>query len=260
MILQKILDAKRKDIANRKLELPIDELKSRLWDAPPSLDFAKRLVRSSSGLPAVIAEIKRASPSKGSIRSDINPTQVAVSYEKAGAAAISVLTDKQFFGGSLRDLGAVKESVTIPVLRKDFILDEYQVYESRAAGADAILLIVAALEAEMLTRLMNLATEIGLQYIVEVHDERELKAAVDVGAAIIGINNRNLHTFDVSLDVTRRLLPMIPVPNVKKISESGIASREDLEHLGKLGADAVLIGEALMVHPDPSQKLRELLS
>lgn len=258
MILEKILDAKRQELDSRKSEIPVGELKSRLWDAPPPLNFAKRLVRSSSGLPAVIAEIKRASPSRGAIRSDINPTQVAVSYENSGAAAISVLTDKQFFGGSLHDLRAVKESVTIPVLRKDFILDEYQVYESRAAGADAILLIVAALELETLIRLMNLATEIGLQYIVEVHNECELQTAVDVGAPIIGVNNRNLRTFDVSLDVTRRLLPMIP--RAKKISESGISSRQDLQYLGNLGADAVLIGEALMLHPDPAQKLRELLS
>jgi len=258
LILEKILDAKRKEIESRKSELPIRELKSRLWDAPTPLDFARRLVRNSNGVPAVIAEIKRASPSKGTIRDNINPAQLASAYQSAGAAAISVLTDQQFFGGSLADLRQVKESVTIPVLRKDFVIDEYQVYESRASGADAILLIVAALEREELVRLMNLATEIGLQYIVEVHDESELSVAVDVGAPIIGINNRNLRTFEVSLDVTARLLPMIP--RAKKVSESGIFTREDLRYLGNLGADAALIGEALMRHVDPGEKLRELLS
>ncbi|MDH7601152.1 MAG: indole-3-glycerol phosphate synthase TrpC [Armatimonadota bacterium] len=258
MILERILQAKRREVVCRKSEIAVGELKSRMWDAPPPLDFAKRLVRDSGGIPAVIAEIKRASPSKGSIRPNLDPAQTAISYEASGAAAVSVLTDEQFFRGSLQDLKAIKESVRIPVLRKDFILDEYQVYESRAAGADAILLIAAALDQETLKRLMNLASEIGLQYIVEVHNESELQTAIEVGAPIIGINNRDLRTFEVSLDVTARLLPMIP--RARKISESGISSRHDLEYLGSLGADAVLIGEALMVHADPAEKLRELLS
>ena len=258
MILDEILDAKRVEVERRKAAVPIRELKSRVWDAPAPLDFAKRLVRNESGLPAVIAEVKKASPSKGVIREDFDPVSIATAYEDAGAAAISVLTDEKFFQGSLSYLRQIKQAVSLPVLRKDFIIDEYQVYESRAAGADALLLIVAALEQGTLVDLMNRATEIGMQYLVEVHDEAEMEVAIDVCAPIIGINNRNLKTFEVSLDVTARLLPM--VPRAKKVSESGIFTREDMMGLGKLGVDAVLIGEALMREPDVGAKLRELIS
>lgn len=258
MILEKILETKHKEVEQQKSTLSLAELKSRIKDAPQPLDFAERLVRNSAGLPAVIAEVKRASPSKGIIRENINPEQLARDYEGAGASAISVLTDQEFFRGSLSDLRKVKTAVNVPVLRKDFIIDEYQVYESRAFGADAILLIVAALDRERLKRFMEVASEVCLQCLVEVHDESELATAVDLKAPIIGINNRNLKTFEVSLDVSTRLLPM--VHGAKRVSESGIFSQADLAHLGRSGADAVLIGEALMRHHNPAEKLRELVS
>jgi len=258
LILDEILDAKRAEVERRKSAVPMRELRSRMGDAPAPLDFARRLVRNETGLPAVIAEVKKASPSKGVIREDFDPVSIATAYQNAGASAISVLTDEKFFQGSLAYLRQIKQAVSLPVLRKDFLIDDYQVYESRAAGADAILLIVAALERDALAHLMNRATEIGMQYLVEVHDEAELEVAIDVCAPIIGINNRNLKTFEVSLDVTARLLPMIP--RAKKVSESGIFTREDMMSLAKLGVDAVLIGEALMREPDVGAKLRQLLA
>ena len=282
MILDTILEAKAVEVAQRKAAMPLRELQSRLSDAPPPLEFARRLARSESGVPAVIAEVKKASPSKGVIRVDFDPEAIARSYEAAGAAAISVLTDTQFFQGSLGYLRQVKQAVSLPVLRKDFIIDEYQVYESRAAGADAILLIVAALERDALADLMNRATEIGMQYLVEVHDEAEMEVAIDVCAPIIGINNRNLQTFEVSLDTTESLMriaerarmPGEPasgagmprtikaeyiVGNAKFVSESGIFTHEDMTRLGAMGVDAVLVGEALMRERDIEAKLRELI-
>lgn len=277
MILDKILEAKRVEVAQRKAAMPLRELQSRVWDAPPPLEFARRLARNESGVPAVIAEVKKASPSKGVIRPDFDPEAIALSYEAAGAAAISVLTDTQFFQGSLGYLRQVKQAVSLPVLRKDFIIDEYQVYESRAAGADAILLIVAALERDALANLMNRATEIGMQYLVEVHDEAEMRVAIDVCAPIIGINNRNLQSFEVSLDTTASLMRIADCglrndktagkDNIaeyrtgipKFVSESGIFTREDMTNLGAMGVDAVLVGEALMREQDIEAKLRELI-
>lgn len=258
MILETILETKRNEIEQRKKALPVRELKSRVSDAPPPLDFAKKLTRCKTGIPALIAEVKKASPSKGVIRSDFDPVKIALAYQEAGAAAISVLTDEKFFQGSIDYLRQIRTAVRIPILRKDFIIDEYQVYEARAAGADAILLIVAALEKDLLQKLMNRATEIGMWCLVEVHDEQELEVALDVAAPIIGINNRNLRTFEVSLDTTERLLPKIP--RAKKVSESGIFTREDMLQLGNLGVDAVLIGEALMRENDVGAKLRELIT
>lgn len=257
MILDTILDHKKLEVAQRKADMPIRELKSRVWDAPAALGFAKRLKRSHNGVPAVIAEVKKASPSVGLIRPDFDPASIAVSYQAGGASAISVLTDERFFQGSTAYLREVKMAATLPVLRKDFIIDEYQVYESRVAGADAILLIVAALDADALASLMNRAAEIDLDCLVEVHNEAEMAVAVEVGAPVIGINNRDLQTFEVSIDTTARLLPMMP--RAKKVSESGIHSREDMVRLGSMGVDAVLIGEALMRQDDIEGKLRELI-
>ena len=256
MILDRIIEAKRIEVSEKAAATPVRELKSRIWDAPAPLDFSKRLAQNSAGLPAVIAEIKKASPSKGLIRNDFDPQAIAQSYESAGAAAISVLTDQKFFQGSLAYLRQVKSVVSLPVLRKDFIIDEYQVYESRLAGADAILLIVAALEQPMLEQLMNRAAEIGMDCLVEVHDEAQMQIAVDVCAPIIGINNRNLQTFEVSLDTSKSLIPMIP--RAKKVSESGIFTRRDMIELGAMGVDAALIGESLMREDDIEAKLREL--
>ena len=278
MILDKIIKEKAVEVEQRKTVLPLRELKSRVSDAPVPLDFAKRLIASEAGIPAVIAEVKKASPSKGLIRPDFDPREIARAYEAAGASAISVLTDEKFFQGSLEYLKFVKRSVSLPVLRKDFIIDEYQVFEARTAGADAVLLIVASLGKEKLAELMNRVTELGMYALVEVHDEAEMEVALDVCAPLIGINNRNLKTFEVSLETTKRLMenftsPPAPPRNgegstmsksavvgrPKFVSESGIFTRDDLIMLGSVGIDAVLIGEALMREQDIAAKLRSLI-
>ena len=257
MILAKILEEKRAEVRRRQVEAPIQELRARVRDIAPPLDFAKGLRRNAAGAPAVIAEVKKASPSKGLIRSDFDPVAIARSYEVGGAAAISVLTDEKFFQGSLEYLTSVKQVVTLPVLRKDFLIDEYQVVEARAAGADAVLLIVAALEKEKLAELMESAQDLEMRCLVEAHDEREMETALDSGASLIGINNRNLDTFEVDLATTARLAPL--AHGRKVVSESGIRSREDLLRLGKMGVDAVLIGEALMRSDDIEAGLREII-
>lgn len=257
MILDTILKEKRTEVARREAERPLAEIRARLVDSPAPRDFSAGLARSQSGVPAVIAEVKKASPSKGLIRADFDPVQIAKSYEAAGAAAISVLTDERFFQGSLAYLTAVREAVSLPVLRKDFLINDYQVFEARAAGADAVLLIVAALDRDTLRRLMDLASELGMQCLVEVHDQTEMETALATDAALIGINNRNLQTFEVSLDTTRRLSPM--ASGRKLVSESGIFTHADMEALAGIGLDAVLVGEALMRERDIEAKLRELI-
>ena len=237
---------------------PYEVIRPMLADAPEPLDFAGALSRNDAGLPAVIAEVKKASPSRGVIREDFDPVSIAKSYERAGASAISVLTDEEFFQGSLDYLARIKQNVMLPVLRKDFIINQYQLFEARAAGADAVLLIVAALEKDTLARLMTGVSDLGMQSLVEVHNEPELATALEVGADLIGINNRNLQTFEVSLQTTENLLPA--AAGRKVVSESGIFTRDDMEKLGGLGVDAVLIGEALMRERDIEAKLRELIS
>lgn len=257
MILDRILQQKVIEVAARKSACSADELRRMAADVPQPLDFAGALARNAAAVPAVIAEVKKASPSKGVIREDFDPESIARAYESAGASAISVLTDEEFFQGSLDYLRAVKRVVGLPVLRKDFLIDPYQVAEARAAGADAVLLIVAALERSDLLRLTDAVGEAGMQCLVEVHDEREMDAALSVGASLIGINNRNLYTFEVTLDTTAGLLPAAK-GHAKTVSESGIFTRADMEKLGAMGADAVLIGEALMRERDIEAKLREL--
>ena len=210
MILDQILAEKKIEVAARE----VGNAGRRAGSAREPMQHARARLRGARstgielGLPAVIAEVKKASPSKGLIRPDFDPESIARAYEAAGASAISVLTDEKFFQGSLDYLVTVKKTVSLPVLRKDFIISEYQIFEARAAGADAILLIVAALDRERLAALMQRAGELGMQCLVEVHDEREMEIALDVGATLIGINNRNLQTFEVSLETTARLLPM----------------------------------------------------
>lgn len=258
MILDRILEQKRLEVAQLKAACPMVEWRARIVPAPPPLRFARALNPSVNGIPAVIAEVKKASPSKGVIRADFDPVAIARAYEQAGASAISVLTDEQFFQGSLDYLRAVKGAVSLPVIRKDFIIDESQIFEARTAGADAVLLIVAALERDELVRLMECARGLGMDCLVEVHDEAEMETALGVGAGLIGINNRNLNTFEVSLDTTARLLPM--AAGRRLVSESGIFTREDMTLLGGMGVDAVLIGEALMRQADVGAKLRELIA
>ncbi len=255
-VLQEILNRKRSEIEVAKKRVSLDVLRARvdaLSDAPRG--FRKALLDGAK--PVVIAEIKRRSPSKGEIRPNFDPVTCAQSYATAGAAALSVLTDEYYFGGKLEYLALVRNSVLLPILRKDFVLDAYQLYEARAAGADAVLLIVAALTREELTSLAHEARTIGLDVLVEVHDEAELEIAQSIRADLIGINNRDLRTFVTDLVVSERLLPKFD-SGVVAVSESGISTYKDIERLTRAGAQAFLVGEACMREPDPGQALRKL--
>jgi indole-3-glycerol phosphate synthase len=213
----------------------------------------------TAGRPAIIAEIKRASPSKGLLAPSFDPAAIAKAYEEGGAAALSVLTDGPFFQGSLAHLGEARAAVNLPVLRKDFTIDEFHVYEAAAHGADAILLIAAVLSPAELRRFRELARSLGLDTLVEVHDERELDLAIASGADIIGVNNRDLRTFEVRLETSLSLAACMP-KDVVKVSESGIHTRDDVRRLAEAGFDAFLVGEHLMRAADPAAALRELIA
>jgi len=256
-ILDEILAWKRQEVASRKISLPLQELEERAKSIPSARNFQQALHRRPDGL-SIIAEIKKASPSRGIIRqADFDPLKIAKVYEQEGAAAISILTDQRFFQGDLDYLQKVRQLVSLPLLRKDFIIDEYQLYEAKVAGADAVLLIAAALSREHLADLYSLAQEIGLQVLLEVHNRDELDLALSTGAAIIGINNRNLQTFQVDLSTTATLAPLIPKDRLI-VSESGLHTAEQLRFLETLGVDAALIGEAFMCREDIGQAFREL--
>lgn len=254
-VLDKILARKVEEIAERKAEVSLDEMKRRAQDTA----YCRRDMMSAlrKNRVALIAEVKRASPSKGILTADFAPVMLGVIYDQNGAAAISVLTDEDFFMGSLGDLTAVREAVGAPILRKDFIIDPYQVYEGRAAGADAILLIVAALADSQLHDLHVLTAELGMSPLVEVHNEVEMERALKLNAKLIGINNRDLKTFEVDLGTTARLSPMV-ADDVILVAESGIRSPADVRRMGKLGADAVLVGESLVQSKDRVQLVRAL--
>lgn len=252
-ILRRIVETKREEIA--ELRGRLSELRTRAADEPPARDFRSAL--EDGDTVALIAEVKRRSPGAGAIRPDLDPIDLARGYAGAGASAISVLTDAQYFGGSIRDLTAVRSGVDVPVLRKDFVVSEEQVWEARGAGADAILLIVRILGDGPLTELRLLAEELGMGVLVEAHDRRELERALESGAGIVGINNRDLSTFTTSLDTTTELASAIPA-GITCVSESGIAVREDVERLAGRGVSAVLVGESLLRSPDPREKAREL--
>ena len=260
MILDEIVAYKRKEVERRKLELPMGELRAQLADAPPPRGFRKRLSTLNSQLstPRIIAEIKKGSPSRGIIRFDFDPAAIAASYERNGAAALSALTDRRFFYGCLADMQLARKACGLPILRKDFTIDEYQIVEARAAGADAVLLIVAALGGEDIKRLLSASAEIGLDALVEVHDEHEMEIALANGANLIGINNRDLRTFKVDIGTTARLAAMVP-DGVTLVSESGIKSAKELRSLSASGVHAALIGESLMSAADPGARLRELI-
>jgi indole-3-glycerol phosphate synthase len=258
-VLQEILEHKQREIAEAKHRYPEDELRERAQIAPPARDFAAALRRGGDERPRVIAEVKRASPSAGTIRADADPGAIAVEYEAAGAAAISVLTDRRFFDGDLLHLVAVRSRVGVPVLRKDFIIDSYQIVEARAAGADAILLIAAALEDDDLVALHNEASKLGLHVLVEVHDASEAERAVIAGAKIIGVNHRDLRTMKMDMSLFARLRPALPDTSIT-VAESGIRTADDVRRLAEAGADAILVGERLMREPSPGAALRELLS
>lgn len=258
--LAEIMALKRARVEQAKKERPAEELRARAEEVRhDSVEHALRLALSDRGRVNVIAEFKRASPSKGIIRVDADPALIALEYEAGGAAAVSVLTEEDRFRGSLSDLAAVRAAAKIPVLRKDFIFDEYQLYESAAAGADALLLIVAALDDDMLHHLRRVAEdELHLDALVEVHTKDELRRAEATGATLIGVNNRDLHSFRVSLDVSVELA-QAAAPGRTLVAESGLKSGDDLRRLGALGYSGFLVGESLMRAERPGQALRALI-
>lgn len=255
MILDEIMAHKRAEVAERKAKTPAAELERRI-SASRAPRFAGAL--RAPGL-SVIAEIKKASPSRGVIRANFDPASIACSYAHAGAAAISCLTDEKFFQGSLNDIAAAVKAGGLPVLRKDFLFDEYQLLEAAAVGAEAVLLIAAVLGDADLTRLRHRAADLGLDGLVEVHTAEEAKRALDGGATLIGINNRDLRDFTVDLRTTERILAAAGLDGPVVVSESGIENPQDVVYLRELGVDAILVGEALMRAQDPGEALRELM-
>ena len=257
-ILEKILARKAQEIAARSARTDIQALIKAMAAAPAVRDFAGALEsRIHAGRPAVIAEIKKASPSKGLLRADFRPADIALSYERGGAACLSVLTDMDFFQGADAHLQQARAACGLPVLRKDFVLDPYQVYEARVLGADCILLIVAALDDARLHALAALAQDVGMDVLVEVHDARELTRALALNTRLIGINNRNLSTFETTLATTLDLLQHIP-DNRRVVTESGIHTRADVARMRAQGVQAFLVGEAFMRADDPGMKLMEM--
>jgi len=255
MILDDITANTRAEIAERKRRVSLAQMCAWAECALPPRDFAGALVHERV---ALIAEVKRASPSRGALRSGLDPVQLARDYAAGGASAISVLTDGRFFGGSLADLAAVRASVGLPLLRKDFIVDEYQIYESRVHQADAVLLITRILSEPQLRDYLALTRSLGLAALTEVHDEAELDRALTAGASIIGINNRNLADFTVSLETTERLAPRVP-PDKIVVAESGIFTSSDVARVARAGVRAVLVGEALVRASDVKAKISELV-
>jgi len=255
-MLDRIVVDKREEVELRKKAVPVATLEERMAQQPAPLDLAAAL--GSDGI-SLIAEVKQASPSRGILCPDYHPVALAKSYQQGGASAISVLTEVNYFQGSIEHLAAIKKKVSgLPLLRKDFIFDPYQVYESRVGGADALLLIVAILDQEQLTELLTLSRSLGLSCLVEVHNENEVERALLAGAEIIGINNRDLSTFNVDIDTTNRLCPLIPREKIV-VSESGIGGRSDVEKLKEWGINAVLVGEALVTADDIGERIRELM-
>jgi indole-3-glycerol phosphate synthase len=255
-MLEKIIAQKREEVEQRRKVVPLTYLQERIADQKPALDLAPALKADHVRL---ITEVKKASPSRGLLSRNFDPIKLAWTYAEGGAAAISVLTEENYFLGRIEHLEAIRGAVELPLLRKDFILDNYQVYESRAYGADALLLIAAILSQGQLNELVSLSRSLGLRCLVEVHNADEVEKAVLSQAEIVGINNRDLNTFAVDINTTRRLRPLIPKEKIV-VSESGIKSRKDIEKLRKWGADAVLVGEALVTGHDIPAKLKELLS
>ena len=259
-ILQRIVAVKRDEVAQARRRCGLAELQAQASAASPARGFAAALrARVETGHPAVIAEVKKASPSKGVLREHFVPADIARSYESGGAACLSVLTDERFFQGCAAYLQQARESCSLPVLRKDFLIDPYQVVEARAMGADCVLLIAACLDDGLMSELEACATEQGLDVLVEVHDGEELERALRLRTPLIGVNNRNLRTFEVSLDTTIGLLPRVPGDRLL-VTESGILARADVQRMRSAGVHAFLVGEAFMRAPDPGQALRDLFA
>jgi indole-3-glycerol phosphate synthase len=255
-VLDEILDGVRADLADRQREVPLADLKDMAGRARSPLDAVAAL--NGQGV-SVIAEVKRSSPSKGALAAIADPAALARDYEAGGATVISVLTERRRFGGDLADLAAVRDSVDVPVLRKDFIVSSYQLWEARAHGADLALLIVAALEQQALVSLVERAISIGLTPLVEVHTEEEARRAVAAGAKVIGVNARDLRTLEVDRDVFARLAPLIP-KDIIKVAESGVRGPHDLLAYAASGADAVLVGESLVTGKDPRAAVADLVA
>jgi indole-3-glycerol phosphate synthase len=259
-VLQRILETKRIEIRAAKAALPLAEMERRARAAPPARDFVGALrAKIAAGRPAVIAESKRASPSKGLLRKDYDPAAIARSYERGGAACLSVLTDREYFQGAPEHLEAARAACTLPVLRKDFMLDAYQVCEARAMGADCILLIAAAIDLALMQELEGVALGLGMAVLVEVHDGAELERALQLGTPLVGINNRDLRTFETRLETTLQLQSRVSAPRIV-VSESGIADKRDVLRLWREGVRAYLVGEALMRAADPGSALSDLLN
>ncbi|HET6551919.1 MAG TPA: indole-3-glycerol phosphate synthase TrpC [Dyella sp.] len=259
-ILQRILTRKTEEVAERSARLPLVELSARVGGLPDTRGFASAIeAKIDAGLPAVIAEVKRASPSKGVIRNDFDPAAIARSYERGGAACLSVLTDRDFFQGSEDFLQQARDACSLPVLRKDFVIDPYQVYEARVIGADCILLIVAALSDAALLELSLLAAELDLDVLCEVHDAEELERALALPVPLIGVNNRNLRTFHTSLETSVELQQLMEYDRIL-VSESGIHTPDDVALLRDAGINAFLVGEAFMRANDPGAELKRLFA
>ncbi len=259
-VLQRILETKRAEVRAAKAAVPAAEMERRARAAPPARDFVAALrARIDAGRPAIIAESKRASPSKGLLRDPYDPAAIARSYERGGAACLSVLTDREHFQGAPEHLVAARAACALPVLRKDFMIDAYQVYEARAIGADCILLIAAAIDLALMRELENVAVDLGMAVLVEVHDGAELERALALRTPLVGVNNRDLRTFETRLETTLELQARVAAPRLA-ISESGIAGAKDVLRLWRQGIRAYLVGEAFMRAPDPGSALSELLN
>ncbi len=257
-LLAKIVERKREGLPQVKANLPLRELKSRLRDLEPARDFKQAVSSRERHRVNLIAEIKKKSPVKGVLIEDLKADVLARQYEESGASAISVITEEDFFSGNPESIGIVKETAKIPVLRKDFLFDEYHIYEARHLGADALLLIAAILEPSALSEFISLSSDLGMAALVEVHDEREIEKALKAEAQIVGINNRDLTTFNVDINTTIRIIKEIP-EGVVKVSESGIYTFDDVRRLGDAGVNAVLVGESIVTAKDVSEKIKELM-
>ena len=257
-VLRRILDTKRAEVRAARAAVPPAEMERRARAAPPPRDFLGALrAKIAAGLPAVIAEVKRASPSKGLLREDFRPAEIARSYERGGAACLSVLTDRDYFQGAAEHLAQARAACALPVLRKDFVLDPYQVFEARALGADCILLIAAALAPGQMRELEAAAQGLGMAVLAEVHDAAELDAALALATPLIGINNRDLRTFETRLETTLELRARVAAPRIV-VTESGIGTVEDVRRLREQGIQAFLVGEAFMRAADPGKALADL--
>lgn len=255
-VLGEICARKHEHIADRKIQTPLEILKEKIQHVPQPAGFIKTL--KSHEFPTIISEVKKASPSRGIIREDFDPVEIAKTYEQSGACCLSVLTDEPYFQGCDDYLMQIKEATSLPVLRKDFMLDPYQIYESRALGADCVLLIIAALSDEQASELHECALHLGMDVLVEVHDEQELYKALNLNPAMVGINNRNLKTLEVDIQTSHDLAPHIP-DHIVKIAESGISSRAEIQALGIKGYQGFLIGESLMREKNIKSALETLL-